>query len=146
MEIIFKRTHNKVKKPQHINRNVFALYAPRTINIEPATSYKIDTEIIVLLSDNSKGYVTSKFRGGEIRKFKAKKQRLEILNKSYEDNLKLKKDSVIGFAVIKPEHLAHKHATKKTQKKKTKKGKISKKTSNYRLKTQTAIWRFLKPL
>ena len=101
-----------------------------------------------MLPDKSKGYVTSKFKGGEIRKFKAKIQRLwvEILNKSYEDNLKLKKDSVIGFAVIKPEHLAHKHATKKTQKKKTKKDKISKKTSNKRSKAETAIWRFFKPL
>ena len=68
---------------------------------------------------------------------------VKILNKSYEDNLKLKKDSMIGFAVIEPEHLAYKHVTKKTQKKKTKKDKILKKTSNDRSKTQTTIWRFL---
>ena len=123
---------------------MFLRYVTRTINIEPATSCKIDTETIVLLPDNSKGYVTSKFRGGKIRKFKAQKQCMwvEILNKSYKDNLKFKKDSMIGFAVIKPEHLAHKHATRKTQKKKMKKDKISKKTSNARSKMQTTIWWF----
>ena len=91
MKIIFKRTHNGVKKLYHINRNVFALYAPRSVNIELATSYKIDTEVIVLLPDNSNGFVTSKLRGDEIHKFNAKKQRLwvEISNKFYEDNLKL---------------------------------------------------------
>ena len=62
---------------------MFALYAPRGINIEPAIE-RIDTEIIVLLPDNSNGFVTSKFRADEIHKFNAKKQHLwvEILNKS----------------------------------------------------------------
>ena len=69
MEIIFKRT---VKKPKHIDGNVFAIYAPKAINIEPATSYSIDTELIVLLPDNLCGYVRSKFRGDETHKFNAK--------------------------------------------------------------------------
>ena len=143
MEIIFKRTHNRVKKPSRIDRNVFELYPLRGVNIEPATSYKIDTELIVLLPDNSNRFVTSKFRGDEIYKFNANKQRLwvEILNKSYKDNLRLKIDSVIGFVVIETEHLPHKHVTKK---KKSKKDKISKKPSNYRSKTQTTIRGFLK--
>ena len=121
-----------------------SLYAPTGVNIEPATSYKIDTEIIVLLPNNSSGLVTSKFRGDEIHKFNAKKERLwvEILNKSYEDNLIFKNDSVIGF-VIEPEHLPHKHATK-IKKKKAKKDKIKKKTSENRAKTQTSIQQFLK--
>ena len=115
MEIIFKRT---VKKLKHTDGNVFAICAPKSINIEPATSYSIDTELIVLLPDNLCGYVTSKFRGDEIDKFNAKKQRLwvEILNKSYEFKLEIKKNSVLGF-VIKPEHLLHKHATEKQKKK-----------------------------
>ena len=37
MEIILKRTRNRVKKPYHIDRNVFALYARRGVNIESAT-------------------------------------------------------------------------------------------------------------
>lgn len=125
MEIIFKRTHSRVKKQQHIDKNIFMLYASRTINIDPTTSYKINTEIIILIPGSSNRFVTSKFRGGEICRFNTKKQRLwvEILNNSDEDNLKLKKDSVIGFVIIEPEHLAHKHATK-TQKRKVKKDKI----------------------
>ena len=145
MEIIFKRAYSRAKK-LHIDKNVFALYAPRGVNIEPATSYKIDTEIIVLLPNNSSGLVTSKFRGDEIHKFNAKKERLWVeilLNKSYEDNLILKKDSIIRFVVIEPEHLPHKHATK-ILKKKAKKDKISKKTSDNRAKTQTSIQRFFK--
>ena len=142
MEIIFKRAYSRAKKLHHIDKNIFALYAPRGVNIEPATSYKIDTEIIVLLPNNSRRLVTSKFRGDEIHKFNAKKERLwvEILNKSYENNLILKKDSIIGFVVIEPEHLPHKHATKIT-KKKAKKDKISKKN---RAKMQTSIRRFFK--
>lgn len=73
MEIIFKRTHNIVKKPYHINRNVLVLYAPRGVNIEPATSCKTDTVVIVLLPNNSHGFAASKFRGDEINKFNAKK-------------------------------------------------------------------------
>ena len=118
MEIIFKRTHGRVKKPEHIDGNVFAIYAPKAINIEPATSYSIDTELIVLLPDKLSGYVTSKFRGDEIHKFSAKKTPLwvEILNKSYEFKLEIKKNSVLGF-LIEPKHLPHKHATEKQKKK-----------------------------
>ena len=52
---------------------------------------------------------------------------MEILNKSYEDNLELKKTSVIGFVVIEPEHLPQKHATK-SEKTNAKKDKILEKT------------------
>ena len=118
MEIIFKRTHGRVKKTKHVDGNVFAIYAPKAINIEPATSYSIDTKLIVLLPDNLYGYVTSKFRRDEIHKFSAKKQRMwvEILHKSYEFKIEIKKNSVLGF-VIEPEHLPHKHATEKQKKK-----------------------------
>ena len=118
MEIILKRSHNKVKKPHHVNKNIFSLYPPRHINIEPATCSSIDTEIICILPGHSHGFITSTFRGDEIKKFDAKKQRLwlEILNKSYQDNLIIAKNSVIGFLVIEPEHIPHKRAQKKKQK------------------------------
>ena len=59
-----------------------------------------------------------------------KKRRLwvEILNKSYEENIEIKKNSVIGFIVIEPENLLHKHAS--TDKKK-------KRQTKYRKKRQT---------
>ena len=53
MEIIFKRTQLRIKKPKRLGRNVFLLYSPRTVNIEPAVASKIDTEIIIFLPNNS---------------------------------------------------------------------------------------------
>ena len=53
MEIIFKRAYGRVKKPYHLDNNAFALYAPKAIHIEPATSRNIDTEIILILPNNS---------------------------------------------------------------------------------------------
>ena len=92
---------------------------PHTEQIQKQSFYKLD---------NSNGFVTSKFRGDEIHEFNAKKQHLwvEILNKSYEDNLKIKKNSLIGFVVIEPEHLLHKHATTNQKEKKKDKQNIGK--------------------
>ena len=115
MEIIFKRAHGRIKKPTHINSNVFILYAPTKITIKPASSHTIDIEVIVLLPDNSNGFVTSKFRGDEIHKFDARKQRLwiEISNKSFTFDIVIKRGSPLGFVVIEPEYLPQKHVTKK---------------------------------
>ena len=141
MNVIFKRTYSGVKKPQHINKNVFVIFTPKRINIEPATSYELDTEIILILLQGSHGFVTSKFRGDETHQINAKKQRLwiKILNKSYEKNLVVEKNSPIGFVIIEPENLPHKHATKKD---KNKKNKISKETQNKNTKKQASIQRF----
>ena len=91
MEIILKRAQANVKKPRHLQKNVFILYSPRTVKIEPATCKRIDTEIIVFLPKNSKGFVTSVFRGDEISEFNGEHQRLwvEILNKSYEETIEI---------------------------------------------------------
>ena len=55
---------------------------------------------------------------------------MEILNKSYEDNLELKKDSVIGFVVIEPEHLPKKTCDEKS-KEEVEKGKNIKNPRQY---------------
>ena len=57
--------------------------------------------------------------GYEIYQIKAKKERLwiEILNRSYEEDLK--KNSILGFLVIEPENLSFKHETKSTKKRKS---------------------------
>ena len=143
MNKIFKRTYSRVKKPQHINKNIFVIFAPKRINIEPATSYELDTEIILILPQGSHGFVTSKFRGDEIHQINAKKQRLwiEILNKSYEKNLVVEKNSPIGFVTIEPENLPHKHATKKD---KNKKNKTSNEKQNKKTKKQTSKRSFFK--
>ena len=127
-----------------MENNVFALYVPKATYIKPTTICNIDTGIILYLPYRSHGFVTSMFRRDEIHKLNAKKQRLEILNKSHLNNLIIKKDSVLGFAVIEPEHLTYKHETKKTTKQKENQAK--KKTSNERQKMQTSIRRFLKQI
>ena len=66
---------------------------PRTVKIEPATIIKIDTELVLLLPQNSKGFITSIFRSDEIDEICSEKQRLwiEILNKYFEDTVEIKK-------------------------------------------------------
>ena len=34
-----------VKNPLHLQRNVFVMYSPSAVKIEPATHRKIDTEV-----------------------------------------------------------------------------------------------------
>ena len=55
-----------VKSPQHLQKNVFVIYAPRSIKIEPETYSKIDTEVTVFLPQNSPGLLTSLFKSDEI--------------------------------------------------------------------------------
>ena len=143
MNKIFKRTYSRVKKPQHINKNIFVIFMPKRINIEPATSYELDTEIILILPQGSHGFVTSKFRSDEIHRINAKKQHLwiEILNKSFEKNLVVEKNSAIGLVIIEPDNLPHKHATKKD---KNKKNKTSNEKQNKKTKKQTSKRRFFK--
>ena len=50
----------------HLKKNIFIIYCPRAVKTQPATSKKVDTEIVVFLPQNAKGYVTSIFRGDEI--------------------------------------------------------------------------------
>ena len=52
MEIIFRKSQSKIKNPKHLKKNVLILYSPRTVKVEPATSTKIDTEIIISLPKN----------------------------------------------------------------------------------------------
>ena len=54
---------------------------------------------------------------------------IEILKKSYIEDLKIKKNTVLGFIVIEPENSSQKHKTPKSKKKKKKK-KVLPKTWN----------------
>ena len=96
MEIIFRRSQATTKKPKHLKKNVFIVYSPRAPKIEPATCTKIDTDIVtetVSLPRNAKGFITSTLREDEINEFSNDQQQLwvEILNKSYEETLEIKK-------------------------------------------------------
>ena len=93
------------------------LCSPRKINIEPATNQKIDTEIFPFLPKNSKGYVRSRFRSGEINEifFGRNCLWLEILSKSFQDTIEFKKGEIISFFVVKPENLKFDHVQYKTK-------------------------------
>ena len=67
-------------------------------------------DLILSLPQNSKGFVTSISRSDEISEFNTDKKRLwvEILNKSIEEPIKIKKNQPLGLIVIEPEHLKFK--------------------------------------
>ena len=94
------------------------LYSPRQFKIEPASCRKIDTKLTAFLPTNSKGFLTSKFRGDKINELFHGKHRLwvEIINKPFEDHIKTKKGQPLSFLVVEPENLKFQHVP---QKKKT---------------------------
>ena len=67
---------------------------------------------MVLLLPKRAKFITSIFKGDDISEFSSEKQHLwvEILNKSYEAELKIDRHSPVGFLVFGPEHLKLKHA------------------------------------
>ena len=140
-KIIFEKENFSLKKPKHLYKNVFIIYSPWAMKFEPATHMKIDTEVTVFLTQNSKGFLTSIFRGDEINELFHGKHHLwmEILNKSFKHLVKVKRNQPLGFLVIEPENLKFHHEAPKTKKNKTpNKDKIS----SYRPKTKKASWRF----
>ena len=118
MEVIFERDNQRLKKPQHLQKNVFILYSPKTVTVETANCVKIHTGIILNLPKQAKAFITSKFRKHEIYEINNEKRRLwiEVLNTSYTEDLKIKKNSILGFLVIEPENLKFKYAIKKKTK------------------------------
>ena len=139
MKIIFKMSNRGVRNPKHLRKNTFIIYSSKKVKIEPSTCLNIDTEIILSLPEKSNGFVASIFSGDEVNELRQKKQRLqiEILNKSFEDTIEIKRHSPLGFVVIEPEHLKLKHETPKNKKKKYT---ISK--TLYKLRIQKATWWF----
>ena len=59
--IIFEKSSSSFKKLKHLKKNIFIVYCPRSVRIEPATSMKIYTDMVLFLPKNSKGFVTSIF-------------------------------------------------------------------------------------
>ena len=90
-KIIFEKDNFSLKNTKHLQKNVFIIYSPQAIKIEPATHMKTDTEVTVFLPQNSKEFLTSIFKGNEINKLFHGKHRLwiGILNKSFEDLAKV---------------------------------------------------------
>ena len=59
---MFEKDNRTLKNPKHFEKNIFLLYSPRNITIEPVSNKKIETEITAFLPRNSKGCITSKCR------------------------------------------------------------------------------------
>lgn len=139
MKIIFKMSNRGVRNPKHLRKNIFIIYSSKKVKIEPSTCLNIDTEIILSLPEKSNGFVTSIFSDDEVNELRQKKQRLqiEILNKSFEDTIEIKRHGPLGFVVIEPEHLKLKYEKPKNKKKKYT---ISK--TLYKLRIQKATWWF----
>ena len=121
---MFEKDSRTVKNnPKQLQKNVFLLYSPRKFTIEPASNKKIDTEVTAFLPRNSKGDITSKFRTNEINEIYYGHHRwwLQIINKPFEDKIKIKKEQRIGFFVVEPEKLKFQQVPCKTKAKKEKK-------------------------
>ena len=53
METVFELDGSRIKKPYHLKNNVFIIYLPRTVTIEPANNINIDTNIILDLPEKA---------------------------------------------------------------------------------------------
>ena len=118
-QFYLKKTHQQLKI-QNMKRNVFIIYSPRHIKIEPASFRRVDTEIVFFfLPQNSRGFITSRFNGNKLKEVFDGEHRLwiEILNRSFVDNIVIKKNKPLGFVVVELEKLNFKHVlTKKKNK------------------------------
>ena len=61
MEFIFKKSSRRIKNLKQLKGNIFIIYSPGVVKIEPATCAKVDTELFILLPRNSEGFITSVF-------------------------------------------------------------------------------------
>lgn len=120
MEVIFTKDNQTAKKPQHLNKNIFIIFSPKTVTVEAASCTKIDTKIVLNLPKKAKAFLASKFRGHGIYEINNNENRLwiEVLNTSYTEDLKINRNTPLGFLVIEPESLKSKYETKKKPKKK----------------------------
>ena len=91
---------NRIKKTFQSRENILAVYSPRIYIIPEADTVTIDTEIIINLPQNSKVYLTTKFKGQKIKEIRGpQKKRLKItlLNESYFQKHIVKKGDIVGY-------------------------------------------------
>ena len=68
--IKLKLLSSRMKKPFRSRENILAVYSPRKYIIAEADTVTIDTEIIINLPQNSKKYLTTKFKGQKIKEIR----------------------------------------------------------------------------
>ena len=101
-KVVFEKDGASLKNPKHLKRNVFIIFSPRTVKVEPATCRKINIGVVAFLPQKSTGFLTSTFRGDEINELLSGKYHLwvEILNKSSKDFIEIKRNQPLGFLVV----------------------------------------------
>ena len=67
-KILFESDSFNQNNPKHLQKNVFIIYLPRALKIEPVTSIRIDTDMDGFLRQKSKGFISSALIGNEINK------------------------------------------------------------------------------
>ena len=100
----------------------FLIYAPRKRRFPCPEFTKYDTEIVVTLPDNSRGFFCSKYRYNK-KEFSCKKEELwiGILNKSLSEDIAIEKGKALGFFPLKTSkksNIKHETATSRNNKKK----------------------------
>ena len=104
--------------PFLLRENTLAIYSPKNYIILKADPVTIDTEIAVNLPEHSTLFVTTKFKGQEIKVVRGpvqkKRLRLTLLNTSYFHTHIVDKNSIVGY-VLSPNSklIIRKHAKKK---------------------------------
>ena len=58
----------KLKKPLQCKNNIFILYSSKKQTIETANTLTIDTEVSIILPENTNAFLATKFEGQEIQK------------------------------------------------------------------------------
>lgn len=118
-KIILKKDSKTSKKLFHLKRNVFMLYAPRNIKIEPTEFQIIDSGVLALTPKGGRGFVTSKYKEDETIEISSEEQRLlvEIINRSCTSPIRMAKGCVLAFKIsIWDDNKKIKKAKKKYQK------------------------------
>ena len=96
----------KIIDSQRFEKNIFSIFARKSLVIETAETEKIDTELLVELPENYSAYLTTKFENQNIKEFIGpckKRLWIEILNSSFLNKLNIKKGDLIGYLLFEPD-------------------------------------------
>ena len=88
-----------------LERNIFSIFAQKSLVIENADTKNIDTELLVELPENYSAYLTTKFENQSVKEFIGpceKRLWIEILNGSYLNKLNIKKGDRSGYLLFEP--------------------------------------------
>ena len=123
-KLIFKRENKNVKKPLKLKNGVFLIYALNKAIVGPMKFTENDSNIVVTLSKEQKGYFTSILKQDEIERLTGNPQRIwmGVLNRHLFRSIVIQKHRPVGFFAIKPNNnIDIEHETTMSAKNKAKK-------------------------